>query len=64
MYHSLHLKVCSQLSTLPREREIQSKDPTTNPPRDVRTYRNLLLKLPQIGNTQQVQVTNPWQDKH
>lgn len=63
MHHSLHLKVCSQLSTLPREREIQSKDPTRNSLRDVRSYCDLLLELPQIGNTQ-VQVTNPWQEKH
>lgn len=41
MHHFLHLKVCSQLSTLPRERKIQSKDPTRDLLRDVRTYRDL-----------------------
>lgn len=63
MHHSLH----SQLSTLARALETR-RDPKQRSHQktteiDVMTSHDHLLKLSEVGNVQQLQLT-PWQEKH
>lgn len=68
MHHSLHLEAWSQLGTLARvlrtRRHPKQKSQQKLIEINVMTWRDHLLKFPEDGNRQRLQIITPWQQKN